>query len=202
LASGGTSETAIATPGSVSEISLRDSAKAPARPVASAAIRSRRCGDVRIMTCWIASGFVNRAIGSVRTNPTAIAIAIPARLTSSELKIALRSPMLTLYASPMIGSINGATIIAPITTATESPRSPNVAMAAASTSRQTNLTNLKRSCAPSNTRTSLTRDTSSASTGPPCRISPSDRVMVGECLSQAGSCHDGRMAAVERRGPV
>lgn len=51
----------MATPGSVSETSRRDSAKAPAKPVTSAAMRSGRCGDVRIMIRWIASGWVTHA---------------------------------------------------------------------------------------------------------------------------------------------
>lgn len=76
------------------------------------------------MICWIASGLVTWAIGRVSRNPTATAVTMPKRLTTSVLPIARWSPTLTLNASPMIGSISGATIIAPITTATESPSSP------------------------------------------------------------------------------
>ncbi len=110
LASGGTRDTAIARPGRVSDTSLRASAKASARSVIGAAIRSSRWGAVRIMICWIASGLVTWAIGRVSRNPTATAVGMPTRLT--------------LNASPMIGSISGTTIIAPITTATESPSRP------------------------------------------------------------------------------
>nr|WP_237741251.1 hypothetical protein [Geminocystis herdmanii] len=51
FAKGGTKDTAMATPGKVSETSRRDNAKAPAKPVARAAIRSSKWGDVRIMIC-------------------------------------------------------------------------------------------------------------------------------------------------------
>ena len=47
----GTSEIAIATPGRTALRSLRHIAKPPAKPVASAAIRSIRLGDVRPTTC-------------------------------------------------------------------------------------------------------------------------------------------------------
>ena len=50
------------------------------------------------------------------------------------------SPMLTLNARPMMGSMSGATIMAPITVATESPMRPKVAMAEASVRRIQNRT--------------------------------------------------------------
>ena len=59
-----------------------------------------------------------------RMKPTATAVAMPATPTRMELTIALRSPMLTAKASPMMGSMRGATIMAPMTVATESPSSP------------------------------------------------------------------------------
>ena len=63
-------------------------------------------------------------MGNVKKNPTAMAAAIPPRLTSSVLLIELLSPALILNASPIIGIMRGAIIMAPIITATESPRSP------------------------------------------------------------------------------
>jgi hypothetical protein len=48
--SGGTSEIAIATPGSTALRSRRHMAKPPANPVASAATRSMRLGEVRPRT--------------------------------------------------------------------------------------------------------------------------------------------------------
>ncbi len=58
------------------------------------------------------------------THPTAIAVAMPPSEMMSELTMERESPMLMLKARPMMGSINGATIMAPITVATESPMSP------------------------------------------------------------------------------
>ena len=49
--SGGTSEMAMATPGSVSEMSLRTSAIDPTAPVARAASRSMSLGWTREATC-------------------------------------------------------------------------------------------------------------------------------------------------------
>ena len=49
-----------------------------------------------------------------------MAVMIPPIATAIELQMARPSPMLMPNASPMIGSMSGATIIAPITVATES----------------------------------------------------------------------------------
>ena len=62
-------------------------------------------------------------------------MAAPATPTSSEVMTAFRSPRLIPNASPMIGNMSGATIIAPITAATESESNPKVEIAAASVSR-------------------------------------------------------------------
>ncbi len=64
--SGGTSEIAIATPGSVSEMSRRTSATEPTAPVASAAIRSIRRGLTRPAT-WL---FVAAVTGSEIPKPS------------------------------------------------------------------------------------------------------------------------------------
>ena len=68
------------------------------------------------MICVFASGSrIPKGIES--THPTSTASEMPSRPTSTELTIALRSPMLMPKASPMIGNISGATIMAPITVA-------------------------------------------------------------------------------------
>ena len=80
--------------------------------------------------------------------------------------------MLIPNASPMMGSMSGATIIAPMTVATESPYSPKVAIADARVSRTQKRTSRSRSAGSSNITTSRTRAISTSSTGPPCSASP------------------------------
>lgn len=66
LASGGTREMAMATPGNVSDTSLRDMANAPASPVNRAIKRSIIPGDVLTMIWFILLGWMAPDSGNVK----------------------------------------------------------------------------------------------------------------------------------------
>ena len=69
-ASGGTSEIAIATPGTTSPTSRRVMAMAPANPVATAAARSVNVGDILPATCELVSTFVGLSRTWANTIPS------------------------------------------------------------------------------------------------------------------------------------
>ncbi len=134
-ARGGTSEIAIATPGNVSEMSERTRANAPTIPVARAAIRSTRRGLIRASICVLpANASAGRSI-SAKTVPIAITVIAPP-ITNARLRTRCgRSDNTTDKATPRIGVISGATIIAPMTVAVESATKPAAAMIPARISR-------------------------------------------------------------------
>ncbi len=131
---GGTSEMAIATPGSVSETSARTRAKAPTRPVASAPTRSMRSGLTREATSEFVAATTGSGTSSPSRKPTATTSAAPASTVVTPRTIRARSARTTARAVPRMGVISGATIMAPITVASESATIPEPAMIAASVS--------------------------------------------------------------------
>ena len=133
--SGGTSEMAMATPGRVSEMSVRTRAKAPTSPVASAATRSMRSGVTREATCEFVAATTGSGTRSPRRWPRATTSAAPSRTVVTPRRMRARSARTTASAVPRIGVMSGATIIAPITVASESATTPAPAMIAASVSR-------------------------------------------------------------------
>src|SRR5687767_13248416 len=76
-ASGGTSEIAMATPGSTAATSRRDRAIAPANPVATAATRSTSPGEVRLAIWLLLSSETSWGTASEKTTPIATTTAPP-----------------------------------------------------------------------------------------------------------------------------
>ena len=120
----------MATPGSTAATSRRESPTAPATPVAIAAMRSMTVGEVREVICELVeqsmSGTTKAATTPISTTTTA------PRKTNRPARIRSRFTMPS--AMPMIGVESGAMIIAPMTVAVESARTPAVAMIPESTS--------------------------------------------------------------------
>ncbi len=87
---------AMATPGNVSDTSLRDMANAPASPVNRAIKRSIIPGDVLTMIWFILLGWMAPDSGNVKKNATTMAVTIPPILKSNEFFIAGLSPALIL----------------------------------------------------------------------------------------------------------
>ena len=133
-ASGGTSEIAIATPGSTAATSRRANATDPANPVATAEIRSTRPGDVRLAIWLSLSRFTPPGITSEKTTPITITTIAPVNVNPAARRVTdvLRRTM--PKATPMIGVDSGAMIMAPITVAVESDTTPAVAITADRTS--------------------------------------------------------------------
>ena len=123
-ARGGTNEMAMATPGSVSEMSRRISAMDPTAPVANAARRSMRRGSTRDATWalfWASTGPTTTAPSS---QPMPMAAKAPAITRPTDLVRFFRSPRTAASMVPWMGTMRGATIMAPITVAVESPTMP------------------------------------------------------------------------------
>ena len=123
--SGGTSATAIATPAIELAIRLRVRENAPAIPAAIATSRSIRFGDVRASisepkTLTGMHAVINAAV--ITTTP------VPMIKVTNDRRINRLLAIDIPYAMLKIGFINGATIMAPITTAVLLAMSPNVAI--------------------------------------------------------------------------
>jgi hypothetical protein len=116
-------EIAIATPGSVSEM-RRASATEPTTPVANAARRSIRRGLTRAATCELVAATTSPTTAKPISQPIRIAVDAPATTNASERIRFTRSASTTESIVAWIGSISGATIIAPMTVAVESPTTP------------------------------------------------------------------------------
>jgi len=168
-ASGGTSEIAIATPGITSETSLRASPYAPANPVATAAIRSIRPGEVRAVTCPLAARGCSSGRIHHKNAPSKMTAAAPPATRPADVHSRRPSPITTASPIPMIGVPSGATIMAPITVAVELVKIPAVAIVADSPSKIQNLDNL-RAASPSS-KNSSSRSSGSVRRAPAIRVS-------------------------------
>ena len=140
---------AMATPGSVSEMSRRISAMDPTAPVANAARRSIRRGSTRDATWalfWASTGPTTTAPSS---QPMPMAAKAPAITRPTDLVRFLRSPRTAASMVPWMGTMSGATIIAPITVAVESATMPAPAMIADRIISIQNLLSRRRTSGPS-----------------------------------------------------
>lgn len=147
--SGGTSEMAMATPGNVSEMSRRTSATEPTAPVASAATRSISFGLTLPATWALVAATTGFEIPMPSRYPMRTAAAAPVTTRPMERNRLARSPSTTASIVPRMGVISGATIMAPMTVAVESPTTPAAAMIDARISRIQNRDNFRRNSAPS-----------------------------------------------------
>ena len=149
---GKTAITAIATPGRVSEMSERTSANDPTAPVASAAIRSISWGCTRPATCEFPGATTGPGTISPKNQPMAITVRAPAATRPSERARLALSPVTTDSTVPRIGVISGATIIAPITVASESATTPAAAITLDSPSSSQNLLKRRGASSPARSR--------------------------------------------------
>ena len=121
VASGGTSATATATPGSDDDASFRTVAYAPAKPAARATTRSRMSGAVRLVTSRGRSPLTNNAAS---TYDSAIEPRV-AKATTPNHRNDFRNSAIEIHAAVAnTGCINGASNMAPMTTAAESADRP------------------------------------------------------------------------------
>ena len=172
----------MATPGSVSETSSRTRAKAPTRPVASAATRSMRSGLTREATSELVAATTGSGTSSPSRKPIATTSAAPARTVVTPRTIRDRSARTTARAVPRIGVISGATIIAPITVASESATTPAPAMIAASVSSTQKADCLRR---PSRKSRSAMRSMSAPDTAT-TRIGPASGAVTADRFPHGG----------------
>ncbi len=132
--SGGTSEIEIATPGRTALRSLRHIANPPAKPVARAATRSIRLGDVRPSTCELVARLSGVATNRAKNRPSTTTIPTPESTQRIERTTRLRWPVTMPSAMPRIGVPSGAMIMAPMTVAVESVSTPAIAIVPANVS--------------------------------------------------------------------
>ena len=134
-ASGGTSETAMATPGRASVPVRRTVTQAPATPAAIATPRSSRPGWVRASIDGLGSsgfGMTSETAKPMAMTQTALSVTCTIVRPCHSMRPVASEPPTAMIAPP-----SGATTIAPMIAATESAYSPNVAMNAAQVSRTT-----------------------------------------------------------------
>src|SRR3712207_3835370 len=148
---------AMATPGSVSEMSRRTRATEPTAPVASAESRSTSLGCTRPATCEFVAAVTSLTTSRPTSHPTAMAARPPHARRRSEWTRFDRSASTTESMVPRIGVIRGATIIAPMTVAVESAAMPAAAMIEASTMRIQNRLKRPRTSGPSKNTVSCMR---------------------------------------------
>ena len=126
---------AIATPGNASATDRRLSANAPAAPLASATTRSPMRGAIRPWTWLLDSMSRMPGASHMKAAESPIAVATPMATSNSDRPMWRWSPVTMASAVAMMGVMRGATIMAPMTVAVESPSTPPVAMSTDSTSR-------------------------------------------------------------------
>jgi hypothetical protein len=114
----------MATPGSTSLTSRAGQPDRPASPVATAATMSRIPGEVRAATCELETEPMVSGSGHDASAPSVITVATPASTQPSDRTTWLASPRTIPSAIPMMGTERGAMIMAPMTVAVESPRTP------------------------------------------------------------------------------
>ncbi len=115
---------AIATPGSTALRSLRHIANPPAKPVARAATRSMRLGEVRPRTCELVARLSGVATKTEKSSPSTTTITSPSSTHRIDRTTRLRCPVTMPSAMPRIGVPSGAMIMAPMTVAVESVSTP------------------------------------------------------------------------------
>jgi hypothetical protein len=148
----------------VSETSSRASAKAPTAPVASAAIRSTSRGEMRPATWLLVSAVTPTAVSFPNRKASPTTSSAPPTTSATERARFCVSPMVTESTVPRIGVMSGATIIAPITVAVESPTIPAAAMTAESASSVQKRLSLRPASGPSKNSCSRMRARSYAVT--------------------------------------
>ena len=125
--SGGTKATAVATPAIELDRRSRVMVKAPATAAATAITRSIRFGAVRAVISRFTSLAPNNE-ARIQAVPTTVAM--PISTVIADRFTSRLSAMLSPKARLRMGSINGATIMAPITTAVLLEIRPRVAITA------------------------------------------------------------------------
>jgi hypothetical protein len=123
-------EPELPTPGSAAMAERRGWMYPAAAPAVIATPRSSRPGNVRPrISCGSArTSMTLPPAMRLIAHPTTIARIVPAAMIKSARARRRLSAVTTAAEAPMIGVINGATSMAPITTAPESARSPNAAI--------------------------------------------------------------------------
>ena len=135
VASGGTSDTAMATPGSASEPVRRAATHAPAAPAARATPRSRIPGCV--LAAIDGGSTSGLGMNHETTNPITTTISAPSPTWSSVMPCQRSRPVTSAPANAMIAPPNGAITMAPMIEAVESWYRPKDAISPASASSAT-----------------------------------------------------------------
>ena len=168
VASGGTSATAMPTPGSADVADRRGAMYPAAAPAVIAMPRSSRPGNVReITSLGRSSGPVTDVPTSIETShPTPMASAVPNAITTTDVTSRRFRAVTNAAAAAVIGVISGATSIAPITTAPESANKPNAAIPADKTISDAKLRMYGQNPSPSGSNSSTASIASSSGSAP------------------------------------